>query len=627
MSNQTVEAKLHIDTFEYNDKPTAQYVAIIKSRITENVSEVTPQQLEKELTAGKTVTCSFMSQGKGRCKDGNLVSQQVFMIDFDNCEKDKLTKEYVKYDSDMYFSFEDIKNHPFVKANASFMYHSFSHTDDINRFRVVFFADRPLTTIEEVRAVYYHLHSVFPTADTKCKDPSRFFYGGRNGVEINYNNTLAITDSILATEAPIVEKKPKTAQKAHTAVVEVTKVAQDNDVVEFMVNGEVSELRTRFGNKFSKNVPSISVAVEYLRKVPIREVFNLPLEGAFCDLLHEEQNPSATVFVDYEGRQRYYCHSASSSFDGDLIALVQEITGQNFHVVVQMLLVVFNVKVEKSEEEKYIYDTLELLISALRDKQVLKDDYEAIYREFTRDRGLVANILSLIRDYTLYDYETGTVRSAIIMGQRKIADMVGVSLPSINRVLKKMENVGMIETLATDDIPKAIHRMIIRSKDVNNRYHLNVTAIPQHDDYISTVKDKCVHSQQVGGSNKGSLTKKAVVLTQGTEKAKELFKQDVEVIDNGVLTKGDRYNYEKVVRIIKDMIESTGYAIEKEVHKELRRMNNYKKSSWDLERIKGVRGAIIQELELEVTKVNKEVKGKLGAEIAYNTLIYVRKGF
>lgn len=622
-----MKAKLHVDSFKYNDKPTAQYVAITKSRITENVSEVTPQELEKELVAGKTVTCSYMGQGKGRCKDSNLVSQQVFMIDFDNCEKDKVTKEYVKYDSDMYFSFEDIKNHPFIKENASFMYHSFSHTEHINRFRVVFFTDRPLTTTEEVRAVYYHLHKVFPTADTKCKDPSRFFYGGRDGVEVNYNNVMKITDSILATEAPIVEKKPKTPQKANTRPTEAVKVAQTNEIVEFMINGEVSALRERFNNRFAKNVPSISVAVEYLRKVPIREVFNLPLEGAFCDLLHDEQNPSATIFTDYDGRERYYCHSASASFDGDLIALVQKITGQNFHIVVQMLLVVFNVRVEKSEEEKYIYDTLELLISALRDKKVLKENYEAIYREFTRDRGVVANVLSLIRDYTLYDYETGTVRSAIIMGQRKIAEMIGVSLPSINRVLKKMENVGMIETLDTDDIPKAIHRMIIRSKDVNNRYHLNVTAIPQHDDYISTVKDKCVHSQEAGGSNKGSLTRKAVVLTQGTEKAKELFKQDAEVIDHGILTKGDKYTYQKVVTIIQNMIKETGYAIEREVHKELRRMNNYKKSTWDLERIKGVRGAIIKELDLEVKKVNKEVKTKLGADIAYNTLIYVRKGF
>lgn len=368
-----MKAKLHIDSYKYNEKPTAQYVAMCKSCITETVSEVTPQQLERELTAGKTVTCPFMGQGKGRCKDSNLVSQQVFMIDFDNCEKDKVTGEYIKNDPDSYFSFTDIKEHLFIKENASFMYHSFSHTEDIHRFRVVFFADKPLTTTEDVRAVYCYLHSIFPTADTKCKDPSRFFYGGTDGLEINYNNVLTITDTILSTEAPIIEKKKKTSKKANTGVTVVAKTPQLNEIAELMENGEVSELINRFGGRFSKKVPSISVAIEYLRHVPIREVFSLPLDGSFCDILHVETNPSATVFVDYEGKQRYYCHSSSAQFDGDLLSLVQAITGLGSHRTLELLLTAFQIEVEKSEEEKYIYNVLEILINALRDKKVLKE--------------------------------------------------------------------------------------------------------------------------------------------------------------------------------------------------------------------------------------------------------------
>lgn len=618
----TVVAQLHLDEKGYKQKPH-KYTGAISNRITEKITTVTPKQLAESLTSGHTALCGLM---EGKRQKGNLKSQALAMLDFDNSKK--VDGVEVKYTGTDYKTLAEVKNHPFIQSNASFLYRTFSSTPLHEKFRVVFFLSHPLENEAQVSTLYNRLFELFPQADLACSDSSRLFFGGVSYEEVNFNNVYEVTGDVLnATKVTKVEKVKniaKTPQKANTDVLSYS----PNGVSERMANGEVAELRHIFKDRFETQVPSISVAIEHLRHLPIREVFNLPSEGTFCDILHNESKPSATVFIDYEGKQRYYCHSASAPFDGDLISLVQSITGRNFHIVVQMLLVVFNIRIEKSSEEKYIYEQLELLINTMRDKDVLKREYPDVYKEFTRDRGVVANILSLIRDYTLYDYETDTVRCAIIMGQRKIADMVGVSLPSINRVLKKMENVGMIETLGEEEIPTSLYKMLIKSKKEGYRYHTNVTAVPQTGNLIEEVVSNCKVSRQAGGLTKGALTCKAVVLTHGEDKAKELFKQDAKTIDKGVVvSRTDRSNLTKLLAIAKRMIAEQGYAVEKELHKELRKANNYKKSSWDLERIKGVRGVLIEELGLKVVKVNKEVKEKINVEISYNTLIYVRKGF
>src|SRR5699024_10432244 len=115
---------------------------------------------------------------------------------------------------DQYTTIEDALNDPFIKKHASFLYKTFSYTDDWHKFRVVFFLDEPITDNNMISALYTHLMAKYNgtddlgniargTLDTGTKDSARLFYGGIEAIEIDYNNTLDVSSLDIQVPEPI----------------------------------------------------------------------------------------------------------------------------------------------------------------------------------------------------------------------------------------------------------------------------------------------------------------------------------------------------------------------------------------------------------------------------------------
>lgn len=68
----------------------------------------------------------------------------------------------------------------FIAKYASLIYTTPSHTPDAPRARVLFFLDQPIFQPKNYVSAATALLWLFGTADTKCKDPCRFFYGSVN---------------------------------------------------------------------------------------------------------------------------------------------------------------------------------------------------------------------------------------------------------------------------------------------------------------------------------------------------------------------------------------------------------------------------------------------------------------
>ncbi|TDM38818.1 hypothetical protein ETI10_13315, partial [Macrococcoides goetzii] len=163
--------KIHIDYEQQYEKPTPQKTKFISTRICKTVQDVTPIQLATEITKGKTIVLGVMKDEQR--KKANLNHQEVIALDFDDGTP-----------------IEQIQNDKFIKDNASFIYKTFSNTDEHNRFRVVFILDEMLTTNEQIEAVYNKLFELYPMVDFSCKDSSRLFFGGNEFIEIDFNNKL-----------------------------------------------------------------------------------------------------------------------------------------------------------------------------------------------------------------------------------------------------------------------------------------------------------------------------------------------------------------------------------------------------------------------------------------------------
>lgn len=69
----------------------------------------------------------------------------------------------------------------FIRRYAAMVYTTPSHTPAEPRARVIFLLDTPIHQPENYKRASLALLWIFGAADAKCKDPVRFFYGGKPG--------------------------------------------------------------------------------------------------------------------------------------------------------------------------------------------------------------------------------------------------------------------------------------------------------------------------------------------------------------------------------------------------------------------------------------------------------------
>ena len=176
-SNKIVkEIQVHIDCQAFTEKPNDDEMSVIMqaihNRITKSVSNVSPLELANLVgNLGQSVVLATM---QGSRANGNMIQQQALALDFDNS-----TNKKAKLEGASYQTYDSIKENEFTQKYAAFMYKTLSHTDDWERFRVIFILETPLYSAEEVRNAYKYLLEKFPHADQKIKDCSRLFMGGR----------------------------------------------------------------------------------------------------------------------------------------------------------------------------------------------------------------------------------------------------------------------------------------------------------------------------------------------------------------------------------------------------------------------------------------------------------------
>ena len=159
------KVKLHIDSVGYDSKKSVKEdIEIIKNRVQcKNAIEVTMDDLIQAIKQGKTISPAVMNGPKQK----DFIEQQLFMVDIDNENKNapilyvqdalNICKEY--------------------NLSVAFYYYSFSHTEEIPKYRLVFVLDRILTNINIQHQVVLNLCSLFEQADKSCINADRLFFG------------------------------------------------------------------------------------------------------------------------------------------------------------------------------------------------------------------------------------------------------------------------------------------------------------------------------------------------------------------------------------------------------------------------------------------------------------------
>jgi len=611
----SIQAEIHLDDKCYKVKPS-RYAGAISNRITAQKKLITPKELATALCNGQTAVCGIMN---GNRTVQNFINQKVVMLDFDN-EKDK--KKCTGTD---YITFAEVIEHPYIKKNASFVYKTFSSSPAHEKFRIVFFLDRTLTNKEQVYSVYNRLFKEFPQADISCKDPSRLFFGGVEYAEVNFKNVLEVEQDILELESTKTISRPVKSKKSSvtSSKERIITTSTTTEIVDMFKNAQVSELKDIYKGKFTKQVPTVAQAFDYIKRIDMREVFQLP-EGTFNDILSTDNTPSSNVYVSDSGYFKYKCHSSNSEFQGDLLDLVGKLTGQSLMTTYQYLLKVFNITVKVSEEEQEIYNMIDFFIEVLRDSVSLKRYYPNIYSKLNREKLNVIAVLQLFKSYTFYDTERKETRVAIHMSMETMSEKTGIKLTTLRRLLTKLRSVGVITTLADGEIPKSFLRQLENTKVRNkHQYRTNMYEVVYSNKFTDEVESLCSVLTTRGYTSKGA-NKSGIKSALGADRAQKVFVQDT-VTDS--LSKKDRNFIDNISEAGRVLLDESGYISEQELLKRVKKKYTSTKIATLKDTVQKFRGHLIDSLQvirIKVTNKTKEQYPQL-KELKSNTMVYVRE--
>ena len=156
---------LNIDTELYKEKPNTE-VPIIQNRIGLCKTTVNVNEFIEAIESGR----SFKAAALNGNKNIDWESQQVFALDIDN-KGEEFEKYGILTPEDAYRRLSALEIPP------AFCYESFSSTQEIPKFRLVFILKNPVTDVRVRNAIQMALMNIIPECDRACKDLSRLFFG------------------------------------------------------------------------------------------------------------------------------------------------------------------------------------------------------------------------------------------------------------------------------------------------------------------------------------------------------------------------------------------------------------------------------------------------------------------
>ena len=172
------------DTKEFTEKPTQNDTRNIKNRIgggNLKPSLYTLKSLKESILQGKTCIPTAI-KSKKEWIDGESFCQ-IFMVDIDNVLDDGKTRTKLTTADSRHVSVDEIiKYCESISLVPTFIYYTFSHSEEQHKFRLVYVLYKPTQIQEEVEGVYEYLKEVFKdfNMDTAPTNLATAFYGGKS---------------------------------------------------------------------------------------------------------------------------------------------------------------------------------------------------------------------------------------------------------------------------------------------------------------------------------------------------------------------------------------------------------------------------------------------------------------
>ncbi|AMR96352.1 hypothetical protein AAFA95_001245 [Enterococcus faecalis] len=605
--------RLYLSSIENKEKPKAILVKAISATILEELVDISMEEFAEEIAInGKTAVLAELTEHK-LSKQTAIIGQELVMLDFDNKDMNNI------------YTIEDLEADTFMLDNACFIYRTFSdRNSQVDKFRVVFHLDKLVTENYEIEHIYQELFKKYPQADSSVGQTSRLFFGSNSGYEvIDWVNRLDTT---------------KLAEVRNTDISKEVKAISGEMIDDSIPNYELLKLgrfdivKEKLGNNFAGDFPDGIVAGNYFKSLDMRELLELPEGNPFMDIFHEEENPSASVFLNTEyDIYLYKCFSKTSPFQGDIIRVVGKLLGLNSYTkIVEVLINITNSNISwNSEIGEARLNALEL--QKALEKNTLNLNFPELNTYLSRYRREISILLDLIFDYTYVDKQTGEVKYMNFLSIKSYTKLVkdnlgyNISEGKMWNILNVVTVTELIHKVETNKIPKGIFDDLIdKQKKDSEQIRTSNVYIPTIDiQNAQAIAEKMVQNRvTISG-----LGYELVYRLFGEEKAKRDFPQAYTPLEEKGLITMSKQNknlpkssvaLEKAaVKILVTELETKGYIFESELISKLAK-NRRMKLMDTKKRFEKIRADIYNKYDISRERLTKDLYRDLGIVEKYS---------
>lgn len=588
--------KIMFDNTKYSNKPDINEVKKLQNRLQQTEMEI--KNLANNLAQGCTFKPAYLN---GR-KSNDFMSQQLFALDFDN-------------NSDVETELNRCKE---LNIIPCFGYTTFSHTELKNKFRLVFCNDEIITDIDERNKLQKSLILAFDNCDKQTMDASRIFFGGRELICKNYNSVIKGSEVVAKYyNKKEIKNKPNTSNQINTNTnmnIEAIKNMNVNVLTQLI------DLRKGVRNK-ELNKPSLYSTpktplvfscqqdlYDFINNIDISEYLGLTIGENFNCILpkHQDNNPSARIFISDDGTPLYYCHGCGKT--RTIISITEELARCKRSESIEFIKCIYNLELKESEW-------------TIRQKQLMLDsanylDSDEFKMNFPYLSSLIRtrkpHIKSILLHFTNYINEsiTHNDKPLFYASYKTLMNVCGINPNKPNTLSQSLTLfalLNMIEKVSLEDIPE---NELKKAKHISAKYNFKkLTNFYSFSEYgILQLEDSEELAQELKDKNvtlKG-ISREYILRTFGEEKANKVYPQYIQANANGV-SKISELRTEEIVKYIIFFISNQGYTTEKDVIKMYSKEQNVKEDTVKTQLKRSIQ-EILEGNDLIRVRANKQLK-------------------
>lgn len=467
-----------MDRTRYRAKPEPEQIRKIQFSLEK------PQGIETEELF--SIICSggsFRTAAINGSSDKGFISQQIFAVDIDNAkdksplpERERLTPE------------QAVEMAKAAGLTANFIYPTFSDSPALRKFRVLFLLDMPISEAELRSQVADYITNLFgAAADSKCRNPARLFFGTDKPPILTNTEEINRIERIM----PLLPEAPKakphsnnTEQRKGGTLYNKPKNSHSISNIDLIRAGNIEELRKRLGGRKTTVFDNSEDFLKHVySELDIAELLEIDTPKSFCCIFHNDKHPSASIFRDKYGNQRYKCNSANCGVSMNIKQIIEALQdAKSEYRAFEFIKAIYNLRVKETAWSKEQTANIDSIISCMT--STAGNGFSEICptaAKTTRNATLIyLQILNIARNNIFPEPIENSEQNIIFtMSIRQLAKAVGKSsIDKVSKYIKMLVYHEMLEIVPDDEIPRHLLNRANAKRTGEKHCHTNFYRIP-----------------------------------------------------------------------------------------------------------------------------------------------------